>query len=729
MASLERAAQTTLYLVQQLKNSTAEMSALTSVQHGRPHHQPVLSASAVGTGGVTTSLAALPSMRTPLPDDTERAQFLMKLSPRIRRLESDTVRCLTATLESVLERMKSRSAEESAAVPHGAVTSDRLLGERFDGTTLAEAEGQELIMVGHCLRGLSLLGRGREAESTFARVAIMPLIRTKVSMGRLDEGGSRGECAGLFSLLDDMACSISATFGSVLRLSESMFDMSLDGTDLISKANVEVDLVTAGVWTPIATALMADPAVKMAIFSPGIASILQANYMSLDTFISKLAGSLLRFSAHDAKPESQIKRSEEFTSLYYQPILSGHAIRAAQSRIYCHPMTADFGKRWNLPIYFQLRFGDCCTKLNSAISRVQIEGWEADVFSGNESVAVHMRETHGLELPLFLEIYDNLLWLWRPDVVIRPLTHRFLRGALQLVGRILAFIKDGLEGEIKFGLVSVDSPSHDMVQNEPSDMNGISPTHGPMDTTYCWGDRVEDVAAVAWDLTVLETLMTHEYVDTIVAAVAPSDAADKATIHSTSNELEELREVVMDAVTESSQAIAPIVNRSWNHVIVGILTAQCSAPLSAVKGVAATYRMTNRPPPSLASPFVATILRPLQAFDSAFAMRTPPHVGSGWKTAIISAVSESYSIAVEELIATVERTEIALKSRKTRRAVSGGMSDGEKVKLQLYLDHKEFARQVKDAGIDGSIIPGLVKLGSVTSAAEGLFLQSRHNVR
>jgi hypothetical protein len=40
---------------------------------------------------------------------------------------------------------------------------------------------------------------------------------------------------------------------------------------------MEVDLVTGGVWVPIATALMADTGIRMAIFSPGIASILQVS--------------------------------------------------------------------------------------------------------------------------------------------------------------------------------------------------------------------------------------------------------------------------------------------------------------------------------------------------------------------------------------------------------------------------------------------------------------------
>jgi hypothetical protein len=42
--------------------------------------------------------------------------------------------------------------------------------------------------------------------------------------------------------------------------------------------SLDIDLVVAGVWIPVATTLMADPAIKMAIFSPGIASILQVTF-------------------------------------------------------------------------------------------------------------------------------------------------------------------------------------------------------------------------------------------------------------------------------------------------------------------------------------------------------------------------------------------------------------------------------------------------------------------
>lgn len=140
MSSLERAAHTTLCLIQDLQSSTDTISALTASK--------VVKAE---------SSNALPSMRAPLEQDTERAQFLMKLAPRIRRLESDTIISLTFRMEEtlkILQQRRERRLEpgEAAGLPQ---------------------EEELLLMLGHCMRGLALLGRGMEVESIFARVAIM----------------------------------------------------------------------------------------------------------------------------------------------------------------------------------------------------------------------------------------------------------------------------------------------------------------------------------------------------------------------------------------------------------------------------------------------------------------------------------------------------------------------------------------------------------------------------
>lgn len=96
-------------------------------------------------------------MRAPLEEDMERAQFWMKLAPRIRRLESDTVAALTHRMEETLKNLQ--QTREG----------------RLDNTDQLPlpSEDELLLMLGHCMRGLALLGRGKEVENIFARIAIM----------------------------------------------------------------------------------------------------------------------------------------------------------------------------------------------------------------------------------------------------------------------------------------------------------------------------------------------------------------------------------------------------------------------------------------------------------------------------------------------------------------------------------------------------------------------------
>ena len=694
-ASLERAAHITLCLVDDLQTATATVSSLTR------------NPNAAATEKTATGAAvAMPNyLRSPLAQDSERAQFVLRLAPRIRRLEADTTNALSRQMEGVLKALQ-RQQEQDTKPGHAHDNSNNNNDASSESSNL-----MLLLQLGHCMRGLALLGRGKEVESIFARVAIMPLIRSKVSMGRLDQGGSRGECAGLFSLLDDMAYSIQTAFGPVLCLAESMFDV---GSSASIGHTMDVDLLTCGVWVPIATALMADAGIKMAIFSPGIASILQANYSALDVFMSELAERLLKENDSPVKTANDADNGSE---LYFRPSISPERIQQAQDRIYSHAKTAEFSKKWNLPIYYQLRFGECCSRLNKAVDQTKREGWIGDVFSGSQEDATSLKQQYGFELSLFLELYDILLGLWRPDVILRPLTNRFLRGSVQIIGRVVSFIADGMDGTIKFG----EEPKvlNGAGAENALDTNGSPPPAYPTRSQYCWGESEGDVAAVAWELTILESTVRHDYVTIVTKALSNDDSseAERAELHS----------IISDVLKEASDQIHPLIDKAWNEIVVNILTSKCAGPLAAVKGVAATYRMTNRPPPTQASPFVGTILRPLKEFDQEFSNRTPDRVGSRWKQQIIVAISDRYAAAVEELIATVQRTEAALQGRRTaRRTSAGGMSDGEKVKLQLYLDYQAFSQSVRDVGVEPATVIGLSKLRDLTTEGEKLHTQSQN---
>jgi len=726
--SLERAAYTTLYLIQELQSSSAEVSAITMMGGA-------VASDNTNAIDASNNVNTLPSLN----DDAsggglngvimEKSRFLMKLAPRIRRLESDTAKCLVGRLESLLAKVRYLMEEEEDASKED--TNETTLSGVAGSHKKKEHERQNLLLtIASCLRGLALLSKGSDAESAFARVAIMPILRSKLSMGKLDEGGSRGECAGLFFLLDDVANTVKKMYGPILRVSEGMFANNYN-QETNKKNGMEVDLVTCGVWVPVATALMADPGIKMAIFSPGIANVLQANYSALDTFLSELAGNLLtpppendKSATNSVEEEKTNHELGDFSHLYYQPNLDATSIERAQSRLYAHSTTVDYYKRWNLPIYYQLRFAEFCKRLDKALNLVRKDGWQANVYTGDKTDEKKIRETLGFELPLFLELYDSLLSMWKSNVFLRPLTHRFLRGAVQLVGRVLAFVKDGLDGQVEFG-GNTNASSGGKIEDLDEGEASIETIVGI--PAYRWNERVEDIAVVTWELTILDTCMSHDYLDVIATTLCPPDEESRQSTHNSTSELEEMKQLASEVLMESSRGIPPLVSHSWNALIVDNLTSQCCTPLAAVKGVAATYRMTNRPPPTQASPFVATILRPLKEFDTTYASRTPPQIGDEWKHRVISEVSSKYSLAVEELIATVKRTEEALKSRKTRRMMVGGMSDGEKVKLQLYLDHREFKSNAEELGVDANGIGGLVKLGELTEEAESLYQRTQQN--
>ena len=224
------------------------------------------------------------------------------------------------------------------------------------------------------------------------------------------------------------------------------------------------------------------------------------------------------------------------------------------------------------------------------------EGWQADVYTGEENNNKMIRDQLGFELPIFIELYDVLASMWRSNIFLRPLTHRFLRGAVQLIGRVLTFIKDGLDGNIEFGgnnneVAAVTTETLDDKEGEPAETVAGIPA-------YLWNSRIEDLAVVSWELTILETCMTHDYLDVVAKTVCPVDAESRKNTHNANAELEEIKSISADVLLESSQEISPLIDSSWNKLIVDNLITECCVPLSAVKGVAATYRMTNRPPPT-----------------------------------------------------------------------------------------------------------------------------------
>ena len=166
-------------------------------------------------------------------------------------------------------------------------------------------------------------------------------------------------------------------------------------------------------------------------------------------------------------------------------------------------------------------------RLDDALRRMREGGWHANVYTGDECDERTIRDTLGFELPIFVELCDVLLSMWKSTVFLRPLTHRFLRGAVQLVGRMLAFVWGGLEGEIEFGGSVGSDSSGGGGGNADGEEKGQGTEVPTLETTiisipsYPWNERVEDIAVVSWELTILDTSLSHDYLEVIANTVCP----------------------------------------------------------------------------------------------------------------------------------------------------------------------------------------------------------------
>ena len=268
-----------------------------------------------------------------------------------------------------------------------------------------------------------------------------------------------------------------------------------------------------------------------------------------------------------------------------------------------------------------------------------------------------------------------------------------------------------------------------------------------------WTPPPEDLATVAEDASRLARWLTHELADHVARLVEP-DGVDEAenndddngvrvdNANGSSSSGSRASELVRKAFTSAASPLEVLAANCWERVAAAMANL-CCAELAAVRGVTAVYRMTNKPPPVSASPFVAGLLQPLQAFEAAWEQRyaeggdasgsngsslkghaergaiATAEGGNSWKRSALALVVARYQVVVVEVLGQVRTMDEALKKRKKAKggaSASGGdggnekLSDAEKIGLQLWLDSEKFGEALSSHGLPPQESPPFVEL-------------------
>ncbi|KAH9986002.1 COG complex component [Russula compacta] len=423
------------------------------------------------------------------------------------------------------------------------------------------------------------------------------------------------------------------------------------------------------VWAEIARALMDE--LGSALFAAGRPDEFRKNHETTQSFIRSLQ--------------------------YLAP--SARATRAMT----VHPTFLAFERRWQLPVYFQLRWKDIVTRLEDGLSTSKLEPEsnlkkpEITPFTMSSSAAV----------------WSAINTCWDRNVYVPQLAHRFWKLMLQTISRYRTWIQSSLPHF---------SPDHGKslpLANEklptPGDTSKVtsrSSTPAPQaegsssESTAADDTLLRQCAAVIADVKLLESQTWVLWRDEISPMLAS---------------------LVVEEEAPSEQGLTALIPPLSSQII-AILTRRASDALQPVRSMPLQFRaMSNKRPPSEPSFFVAGVLRPVRIF---FGLESGTGPGTSLKEEfmhpyveeVFEAVVQKYIFYVTAMRKKEESLRKLKKGKKPAFSLFGGVPkeddgrDEERIRQQMVLDVEAFGTDAKTLGVDVQGSAGFKSLHEIAIA-------------
>ncbi|KAI8800635.1 oligomeric golgi complex component, COG2-domain-containing protein [Cladochytrium replicatum] len=535
------------------------------------------------------------------------------------------------------------------------------------------------------LRTYVLIDRIAEAEEAMRYTIIRPFIKKNITKQSLMENGaSSGQEDTLQNLYNRIMDFVSRSCALVLDVATKAFRST--------HHDVMVDLFWADVVSAIVRTIPT-------IFSPGIPDVFHRNYTL----------------------------SMEFVSQFEVLCQSEKSVKQLRS----HQTYIDFMKRWQLSTYFQLRFNEVVRKFE--------EGVAASTNTDNP-------ESSGTDLifPASRSLISCVEFCWDRKVYTVVLTHRFWQLTLQLLGRYALWLKSALPetsnptdpnplspptAATPPGVVAAHAIGRSSSPGIPQRPGSTPPTtlsssHLALDVAS--GSSEADEALLRQylylfnDVTVVREKILMIYESNIIPLFPRSlDSYDA------------FRESILTSLDAIEETLPDLSGR-----VVAVLVKRCSEPLRYVKEIPRQYRQTNKEAPTRASYFIPTMFEPLTAFIRSACGGEPgtdvqPILSSEssairtWRAEVATQVCELYGAVVSELLANERKMQESLRKFKKGKKTTGddgvgGLSDEDKIRLQVYLDVEQLTVELSQLGFEVDSFRPLSNLKEIVESARTL---------
>ncbi|XP_030052295.1 conserved oligomeric Golgi complex subunit 2 [Microcaecilia unicolor] len=370
--------------------------------------------------------------------------------------------------------------------------------------------------------------------------------------------------------------------------------------------------------------------------------------------------------------------------------------QASVRRLRAHAAYHEFNNKWNLPVYFQIRFKEIAGSLEEALSETLEEAPAGSSFS--------LQATHTL--------WNCLVRCWSDQIFIPLLSHRLWKLTLQLIARYSVFINElSLKAtstkDIKKSLQVGNRDSSSMYPSMSEDQGNVSSVetqHSPFISTNQLMHIVADVDKLQDQLAQLFQIIKPKL--------------EMTGFKNWSS--------LSDALEDSQASLAGCMPTISNRIIQD-LSASCFSCLKSSLDVPRLYRRTNKEVPTKALPYVDNALKPLHQLQNEYKDILKQSIIHGWLKGALSESTRKYYETVSDVLSSVKKMEESLKRLKQARerktvpsnsvGTNGGNSDDYKIRLQLALDVEYLGDQIQKLGLKTSEIDSFSTLWELVLAA------------
>uniref|UniRef100_A0A8C8CG91 Conserved oligomeric Golgi complex subunit 2 n=1 Tax=Oncorhynchus tshawytscha TaxID=74940 RepID=A0A8C8CG91_ONCTS len=339
--------------------------------------------------------------------------------------------------------------------------------------------------------------------------------------------------------------------------------------------------------------------------------------------------------------------------------------QASVRRLRAHASYQSFHNKWNLPVYFQLRYKEIAACLENAIA----DGLEA----APAGSCYHLLVSQVL--------WNSLVRCWAEKVYLPPLSHRFWKLTLQLISRYSKF------------LTEVQPPTWE--PNFPqTGQPKIPPTWKPnLSTTILM------LVYISVDIVPFDCLF--DKCPSMPCVLSP--------------------EALEDSKASLSGCIPTLNSKMTQH-----LTERCFRFLKSASEVPRLYRRTNKEVPFRASAYMDNALRPLHQLLSDSKDMVKPSIAQDWLRVALNDCTHRYFETISDVLSSVKKMEESLKRLKQARktattntiGTTGGPTDDSKIRLQLALDVEYLGEQIQKMGLQPDDITMFSTLNDLVQGAQ-----------